>query len=353
MTQKPPMLQQVEGTGTGAAGSAIVKQLGDGARDLGPSNASGPGPAAASTPEIYEMLAELRRDLDARRAEQPSSQGGDDGELFSMMSDLRRDMSVLKRSAVSIRPAGTSRPAGTGAIPAAKVPAPRAAQPPSVYVPVYDLAPEPSFMRKLFSEEKRPALSLATALAIAVSGLYLITNRGPAAATLAAAPALVATGSTSVAGVTTGTALFEALSAGASSPQGISAKGVTATRALSRANAQLQIKGAARDTQEAAFWLKRYMTDTLGDVRMARALTQLGATYAEQQNDKAAGYVKARQLWEMAGALGDPVAMCFLGRLFENGWSVAANSTTALRWFERARDAGGCPGVEDSIARVQ
>lgn len=361
MSQKPPLLQQVD-VKNGVPGAAAINQPGPAARGSnGASSAphnDGPaavaGAPAAATPEIYEMLAELRRDIDARRNVEAAAQhAAPAGELHAMMSDLRRDMSVLKRSPVTIRTAGTARPIGTGAIPPSASPAVMPVLPANI---VYVEAVKPSILRHLMSEEMRPALSLATALFIAVSGLYLITNRG-ALAPLGSQPAVSSASGSTAAVVGTvagsgGTPLYDAMAAGSTSPQGVNAKGVTATRALARANAQLLVTGASRDTQEAAFWLKRYMSDTMGDVRMARALTQLGATFAEQ-TDKGADYTKARQVWEMAGALGDPVAMCFLGRLFENGWSVAANSKTALQWYERARDAGGCPAVEEAIARVQ
>ena len=358
MSQKPPLLQQVD-VKNGVPGAAASNQPGPAARgsngaSSAPHNdgaAAAAGAPAAATPEIYEMLAELRRDIDARRKVEAEVQhAAPDGELHAMMSDLRRDMSVLKRSPVTIRSTGTARPIGTGAIPPSAIAAVVPVLPSNI---VYVEATKPSILRRLMSEEMRPALSLATALIIAVSGLYLITNRGSLTSTGSQATVSSPSGPTAKgsAGIG-GTPLYDAMAAGSTSPQGVNAKGVTATRALARANAQLLVTGASRDTQEAAFWLKRYMSDTMGDVRMVRALTQLGATYAEQTG-KGADYTKARQVWEMAGALGDPVAMCFLGRLFENGWSVAANSKTALQWYERARDAGGCPAVEEAIARVQ
>lgn len=359
MNQKPPLLQQVD-VKNGVPGTAASNQPGPAARGSnGASSAphnDGPaaGAGAAATPEIYEMLAELRRDIDARRQVEAEGQhAAPDGELQAMMSELRRDMSVLKRSPVTIRKTGTARPIGTGAIPPTAIAATVPVLPANI---VYVETVKPSILRRLMSEEMRPALSLATALFIAVSGLYLITNRGALAPGGSQPAVSSSSGSTaSTAGALAsngGTPLYDALAAGSISPQGVNAKGMTATRALARANAQLLVTGASRDTQEAAYWLKRYMSDTMGDVRMARALTQLGATYAEQTG-KGADYTKARQVWEMAGALGDPVAMCFLGRLFENGWSVAADSKIALQWYERARDAGGCPAVEEAIARVQ
>ncbi len=63
--------------------------------------------------------------------------------------------------------------------------------------------------------------------------------------------------------------------------------------------------------------------------------------------------MKARLLWELAGAAGDPVAMCFLGLLHENGLGSAPDKRTALQWYERSKLAGGCPQVDASIARVK
>ena len=120
MSQKPPLLQQVD-VKNGVPGAAAINQPGPAARGSnGASSAphnDGPaavaGAPAAATPEIYEMLAELRRDIDARRNVEAAAQhAAPAGELHAMMSDLRRDMSVLKRSPVTIRTAGTARPIG-------------------------------------------------------------------------------------------------------------------------------------------------------------------------------------------------------------------------------------------------
>lgn len=145
--------------------------------------------------------------------------------------------------------------------------------------------------------------------------------------------------------------LYETLSVGAISPRGTSAAATTATRALENANALLS--GTNRDTEEAAFWLRRYITGTIGNDRTTRALTQLGSVYAEPVGGAAPDYVKARLLWELAGAAGDPVAMCFLGLLHENGLGSAPDKRTALQWYERSKLAGGCPQVDASIARVK
>lgn len=318
-----------------------------------------PVAAAPAAPEIYELLAELRRDIDARKG-QAGLSSETEGDIYSLMSDLRRDMSVLKRSPASMPPVIASRPSAkintmaSRMASAAPVIARAVSEAPDRHASV-QIAAENSFANRFTSDEWRPMLSLAAALFVAVGGLYLLTNKtalvpaGDTVSVAAAAPVSILP--MPPAGPST-TPLFDALAASMTSPQGVSAKGVTATRALARAHAQLVVSGSARDTQEASFWLKRYATDALGDVRMARALTQLGGTYAEQ-NGKPADLKKARQVWEMASALGDPVAMCFLGRLFENGWSVAADSAQALQWYGRARDAGGCPDLEAAMARVQ
>ncbi len=144
--------------------------------------------------------------------------------------------------------------------------------------------------------------------------------------------------------------LFDALSVGALSPRGSSGAGVGAPRALENANAQLT--GATRDTEEAAFWLRRYLAVALGNDRTMRALTQLGSVYAEPEG-RSPDYAKARLLWEIASAAGDPVAMCFLGLLHENGLGGAPDRRAALQWYERSKQAGGCPQVDEQIARVR
>ena len=111
--------------------------------------------------------------------------------------------------------------------------------------------------------------------------------------------------------------------------------------------------GAARDTDEGGFWLKRYILGTLGDERTVRVLTQLGSVLRELAAGRSPDYAKARQLWEIASAANDPVATCFLGLLHENGLGVAADKKTALRWYERSKATGGRPAVDESIARVR
>ncbi len=132
-----------------------------------------------------------------------------------------------------------------------------------------------------------------------------------------------------------------------SDARGVDARGTVPANALARAT------GAERNSDEAAFWLKRYIAGPLGDDRLRRALTQLGSIYAEPSGQTAPDYDKARGLWEMASAAGDPIAMCFLGQLYENGLGITASRPAAAQWYERARQTGGCPGIDDMIARTK
>ena len=146
--------------------------------------------------------------------------------------------------------------------------------------------------------------------------------------------------------------LFEALVSGATSPRGASARETGSVRSLEKAQAALAGTETARDTDEGAFWIKRYLQVALGEDRTLRALTHLGSTYAEPAG-RVPDYTKARLVWELAGALGDPVAMCLLGVMHENGLGVARDKQKALPWFERAKKAGGCPDIDESLARAR
>ncbi len=146
--------------------------------------------------------------------------------------------------------------------------------------------------------------------------------------------------------------LFELLSPGATSPRGTAAKDVTPQKALELAQAAFLTPGAPRDAEEGSFWLRRYVASIGNDERTRRALTQLGSAYADSAN-KSFDFGKARQVWELASAFGDPVAMCFLGVLHENGLAGPVDRKASLAWFERAKLAGGCPGLDDAVARVK
>lgn len=146
--------------------------------------------------------------------------------------------------------------------------------------------------------------------------------------------------------------LFDALNAGATSPRGTGAADVTPVKALENANAMLTAEGSARDSAEGAYWLKRYIGGIIGEERNMRVVTQLGSLYAEPSGQPP-DFEKARTLWEIASSAGDPVAMCFLGQLHENGLGVELDKKAALGWYEQSKKAGGCASVDDAIARVR
>ena len=147
-------------------------------------------------------------------------------------------------------------------------------------------------------------------------------------------------------------ALYDVLFTNATSPRGINARETSSAKSLENAQALLAGSETARDTEEGSFWLKRYLQGALGDERTLRALTHLGSAYADPVG-RAPDYTKARLVWEMAGALCDPVAMCLLGVMHENGLGLARDKKKALPWYERAKKAGGCPDIDDSIARAR
>lgn len=134
------------------------------------------------------------------------------------------------------------------------------------------------------------------------------------------------------------------------SPRGRAAVDVDLTMALRLADEGLH--GAAADRQESAFWLRKSLALVLNQDEVKWALTQLGSTYAAPASGPP-DYTKARLIWEIAGAQGDPVALCFLGSVHENGLGVAATKSTALGYFNSAKAAGGCRGVDDAIARLK
>ena len=146
--------------------------------------------------------------------------------------------------------------------------------------------------------------------------------------------------------------LSELVSVGTTSPRGMQTRDIDPLQLLERADALANGDEAAGDRQEAAWMLRRYLARTLAEERTLWALTQLGSMLAEPGNGRSPDYAQARQLWELAGNLGDPVAMCFLAALHENGLGVRQDRSMALDWYRRARPAGGCPGLDEAMARA-
>lgn len=146
--------------------------------------------------------------------------------------------------------------------------------------------------------------------------------------------------------------IYEVLATPPVSPRGVNSDGVSLAQALEKADAHLHGPASGRDANEGAYWLKRAVAASLSDARTQWALTQLGSLYAEPLQG-APDYGKARLFWEIAGGLGDPVALCFLGSLSEFGIGGSVDRTAALNWYERAKRAGGCKQIDEALKRVK
>ena len=147
--------------------------------------------------------------------------------------------------------------------------------------------------------------------------------------------------------------LSEILKVGDMSPSGQDSSGVSRREALERASKLVAKAETPEARAEAAFWLRRALSKGMSEPRLVWAVTQLGTAYALSDVDNQPNYDAARLLWKWAADAGDAQAACFLGRLFERGMGVASSGQQARAYYERARTMGGCPGLEQAIARVR
>lgn len=147
--------------------------------------------------------------------------------------------------------------------------------------------------------------------------------------------------------------LSKILKVGALSPSGVDASSVSRRQALERASKLVAQAKTPEERAEAAFWLRRALSKNLSEPRLVWAVTQLGTAHAASDSDNPPNYDAARLLWQWAADAGDAQAACFLGRLFERGLGVASDGRQALTYYERARALGGCPGLEQAIARAR
>lgn len=150
--------------------------------------------------------------------------------------------------------------------------------------------------------------------------------------------------------------LSEIFTVGDTSPRGIDARGFDREDAMLLANQFVHGIERSADKEEGAFWLRKALSLKLSNEQMTWALSQLGTIYATATPGAVPGegadYQSARLLWEMAGANGDPVSLCFVGRLYEFGLGVTRNLATARANYERAKTLGGCPQLDAALARV-
>ena len=273
--------------------------------------------------QLYGMLAELKRDIVQLRTEQshqapPPGLASGERQLYAMLADIKREISDLQHAA--------HEPRGE---PGAAI----------LRQSHFKTTAQARLAGSRWSV--REAAAFLPLILVALLAAYSFLRPGVRTTTAPPTPATVAAPRLPTGVPATG--LLDVLALPAVSPRGVSAQGVDATQALARASALMTDTGAARDTDEAGFWLRRYLVAAHGsDKKLLRSLTQLGSVYAEPTTTRGPDYASARILWEMAAALGDPVGMCFLGRLYENGLGVATDRAIATQWLDRAKDAGGC-----------
>lgn len=241
---------------------------------------------------------------------------------------------------------------------APRVPADNKAHEPASASPVRSAGdasslPSPTGARVGRSISAGSAVALAAAILVAgqviafrALNLSVVPRPAPASAT---EPVVVATAAlpkaeptsppASVASLEPQRSVYDVISAGPHSPRGVAAADVSPAAALQRAHALLHGSQAERDPEEAAYWLKRYLSEASGGDPIRIALTQLGTAYAQPVGG-ARDFASARIVWELSSALGDPVAMCFIGAMHEHGLGVAPASRTAKAWYERAAVSG-------------
>ncbi len=146
--------------------------------------------------------------------------------------------------------------------------------------------------------------------------------------------------------------LAEILAVSEMSPAGEAAAGVTLEEALQRADRSLYGENRDKDRLEAKFWLRKALSLGLGDERLLWAMTQLGTLYATPDGSPP-DYASARMLWELAAAKGDPIALCFLASVTENGLGAPKDARRALALYEQAKARGGCRDIDDAITRLK
>jgi len=146
--------------------------------------------------------------------------------------------------------------------------------------------------------------------------------------------------------------LARIMSTAKASPADVPATEVSKRQALERANDLLQSAKTPEERAEAAFWLRKALSDSFSRPRLTWAVTQLGAAYASSDSKDQPNYEAARLLWNWAADAGDAQASCFLGKLYEQGLGVTVNTARARHFYHRAQELGGCPRLKQAISRI-
>lgn len=144
--------------------------------------------------------------------------------------------------------------------------------------------------------------------------------------------------------------LYDAFLVGDISPLGIKADSIRPDDLANHASGYLA--GANTNNAEASFWLKQVIAAPAVSPKVrAWALMRLGIlTYTLNTTES---HVLARQMWELAGAWGQPEALCNLGKLAQEGDDVAApDHANAIIWYTRAKTAG-CSAADTALAGLQ
>lgn len=226
--------------------------------------------------------------------------------------------------------------------------APRPAAEPRALVPPEGAAgrPAPAPARPVAARGLSPLSAAAVAAGVLLAGQFAalrlmdlnVVKRAPAVAPISSsAPPKPAERPFATVGV------FDLLATGPVSPRGVAADTVSPARALELAHLHQHGVESQRDRDEAVYWLKRYVKATVGSEPQRIALTQLGSAYArpsfKAEPDGKRDLAKAIVAWELAGALGDTVAICFLATLHAQGIGVPVDKTQADLWLSRASQA--------------
>lgn len=93
--------------------------------------------------------------------------------------------------------------------------------------------------------------------------------------------------------------------------------------------------GVERDDAAAQKWLR-----LAADQNEPRAMRNLATQYFNGRGGLTVDYDLANQWYEKAAALGDGLAMAFLGLQYETGLGVIADFDTAIRWYQRGIAVG-------------
>ena len=198
----------------------------------------------------------------------------------------------------------------------------------------------------------RPALWITLVLAAGVFGAQGLGGAGSASAETprfkfselpppAAAPAPAPS-------------FYDVFATGDVSPLGTPAAAVKSTELFDKAQSFLPSpNGKTGNSAEAEFWLKRAVLMAPDDTGKRRAWAAMTLGLLLYEGTDPAGHAAARDLWEMAGAWSNAVALCNLGELLESGDDVTPpDPKQAIVWYERAKKAG-CADADTALARLK